>query len=88
MTGIQRRIELDTRHIAKHLSNTSQMQRLLRKGLAAHVFKDNETLERVAQAIMENIQVKLENMSDMDLIFTSASIVLYQKSFFLKLNFI
>ena len=44
---------MDTRHIAKHFPNTPQMQRLLRKGLSAHVFKDIETLEQVTQAIID-----------------------------------
>lgn len=53
MSGVKYPIELDTRHIAKHLPNTPQMQRLLRKGLSAHVFKDMETLEQVTQAIIK-----------------------------------
>ena len=53
MAGIERSIQFDPRHLGKHLPNTPQMQRLLRKGLAAHVFKDSETLYRVAQAIIE-----------------------------------
>jgi len=53
MSGVNYPIALDTRHIAKHLPNTPQMQRLLRKGLSAHVFKDIETLEKVTQAIIE-----------------------------------
>jgi hypothetical protein len=53
MTGINYPIELDIKHIAKHLPNTPQMRRLLRKGLSAHIFKDIETLERVTQAIIE-----------------------------------
>ncbi len=53
MAGIDRPIQLDTRHLPKHLPNTPQMQRLLKKGLAAHIFQDRETLDRVAQAIIE-----------------------------------
>jgi hypothetical protein len=53
MTGIERPIQLDTRHLAKHLPNTPQMQRLLRKGLAVHIFKESETLFQVAEAIIE-----------------------------------
>jgi hypothetical protein len=53
MTGIDYPIELDSKHIAKHLPNTPQMQRLLKKGLSAHIFKDIETLKRVTQAIIE-----------------------------------
>ncbi|MBL1210377.1 DUF6972 family protein [Geminocystis sp. GBBB08] len=53
MSGVNCPIDLDTRHIAKHLPNTPQMQRLLKKGLSAHVFKDMETLKKVTQAIIE-----------------------------------
>lgn len=53
MSGINYLIELDTKHLAKHLPNTPQMRRLLRKGLSVHIFKDIETLERVTQAIIE-----------------------------------
>jgi hypothetical protein len=53
MSGINYPIELDIKHIAKHLPNTPQMRRLLRKGLSAHIFKDRETLERVTQVIIE-----------------------------------
>lgn len=53
MSGINFPIEVDIRHIVKHLPNTPQMQRLLKKGLSAHIFKDIETLEQVAQAIIE-----------------------------------
>jgi len=53
MNGINYPIKLDNKHIAKHLPNTPQMQRLLKKGLPAHIFKDWETLERITQAIIE-----------------------------------
>lgn len=53
MSGIDRAIILDRRHIAKHLPNTSQSNRLLRRGRAIHIFSDEATLLRVAQAIME-----------------------------------
>jgi hypothetical protein len=53
MSGVNFPIQIDTRHIAKHLPNTPQMQRLLRKGLSVHVFKDIETLEQVTQAIIK-----------------------------------
>ncbi len=53
MTGIADPIELDPRHSAKHLPNTPQSQRLLRLGLAAHIFLDLATMERVATAIIE-----------------------------------
>ncbi|MGV0023800.1 DUF6972 family protein [Phormidesmis priestleyi] len=53
MSGIDREIVLDSRHIAKHLPDTPQVQRLLKRGRSAHVFKDQATMERVAQAIIE-----------------------------------
>ncbi len=53
MSGIDREIIPDSRHIAKHLPNTSQVQRLLRRGRSAHVFNDEATVERVAQTIIE-----------------------------------
>ena len=53
MSGIDREIILDPRHIPKHLPNTPQVQRLLRRGRSAHVFNHEATLEHVAQAIIE-----------------------------------
>ena len=53
MSGIDREIFLDSRHITKHLPNTTQVQRLLRRGRSAHVFNDEATMNRVAQAIIE-----------------------------------
>nr|WP_228060331.1 MULTISPECIES: hypothetical protein [unclassified Coleofasciculus] len=53
MSGIDRDIILDLRHIAKHLPNTTQVQRLLRRGRSAHVFNDEATMDRIAQAIIE-----------------------------------
>lgn len=53
MSGINREIVLDSRHIAQHLLNTPKVQRLLRQGRSAHVFNDEATMERVVQAIME-----------------------------------
>lgn len=53
MSGIDRKVVLDSRHIAKHLPGTPQAKRLLRQGKSAHVFNDEATMERVAQAIME-----------------------------------
>ncbi len=44
MNGIARPITLDRRHIAKHLPNTLQSQRLLKLGRAAHVFIDEDTM--------------------------------------------
>lgn len=52
MSGIEREITLDTRHVAKHLPNTPQVQRLLQRGRAAHIFKNEATMERVAQTII------------------------------------
>lgn len=51
MAGIKRELNLDPRHIAKHLPNTPQMQKLLQKEGVAHVFNDQATMIRVAQAI-------------------------------------
>lgn len=53
MSGIDREIILDRRHIAKHLPDSPQSNRLLRRGRSAHVFHDEATLLRVAQAIIE-----------------------------------
>ena len=54
MTGIERSITPDPRSslIDRHLPNTSQVQRLLRKEGRAHIFSDRETLEKVIQAII------------------------------------
>lgn len=53
MSGIDRKIILDPRHIAKHLLETPQVRQLLRRGRSAHVFNNEATMERVAQAIIE-----------------------------------
>ncbi|NJM57231.1 MAG: hypothetical protein HC857_07070 [Synechococcales cyanobacterium RU_4_20] len=53
MSGIDREIFLDSRHLAKHLPDTPQSNRLLRRGRAAHVFNNEATLFRVAEAIIE-----------------------------------
>lgn len=53
MSGIDREIVLDLRHTAKHLPNTAQVQRLLRRGRSAHVFNNEATMNRVAQMIIE-----------------------------------
>ena len=37
MSGINRELTIDNRHIAKHLPDTVQMQRLLQRGGSAHV---------------------------------------------------
>ncbi|MGD1807183.1 DUF6972 family protein [Dapis sp. BLCC M126] len=49
MSGINRPIVLDSTQVAKHLPDTPQMQRLLRKGRAAHVFNDEPTMNQVAR---------------------------------------
>jgi hypothetical protein len=55
MSGIDRDIIPDSRLsiIDRHLPNTPQVQRLLRREGRAHVFNDLETLKRVTQAIIE-----------------------------------
>jgi hypothetical protein len=53
MSGIDREIFFDRRHMAKHLPDTAQSNRLLRRGRSAHLFNDEATLLRVAQAIIE-----------------------------------
>lgn len=53
MSGIDREIVLDSRHTAKHLPGTSQVQRLLKRGGSAHVFNNEATIERVAQAVID-----------------------------------
>jgi hypothetical protein len=52
MSGINLEITLDRRHLGKHLPNTPESNRLLRRGRSAHVFNDEDTLFRVAQAII------------------------------------
>lgn len=51
MSGINRQITFDSRHVAKHLPDTPQIRRLLNKGRAAHVFNNEATMNQVAQAI-------------------------------------
>ena len=53
MSGINCKISLDPKHISKHLPNTPQSQRLLIRGRSIHVFNDEDTMLRVAQAIIE-----------------------------------
>ena len=55
MNAINREIRPDSRSslISRHLPDTSQVSRLLRKEGKAHVFDDAETLSRVTQAIPE-----------------------------------
>lgn len=52
MSGIDCEITLDRRHIAKHLPNTPQSNRLIRRGRSAHVFNDEDILFKVAQTII------------------------------------
>jgi hypothetical protein len=54
MSGIDRYVTPDPRPslIDRHLPNTPQVQRLLRREGRVHVFNDRETLERVTQAII------------------------------------
>lgn len=47
MSGIPRDLKPDPKHIAKHLPNTPQMQKLLRDEGAVHIFHDEETLQTV-----------------------------------------
>lgn len=53
MSGIEYEIFLDSRHTSKHLPNTLQVQKLLKRGHSAHVFNDEFTMLRVAQVIIE-----------------------------------
>lgn len=54
MNGIDRDITPDSRPslIDRHLPNTPQVQRLLRREGRAHVFSNRETMERVIRAII------------------------------------
>ncbi|WP_422110765.1 DUF6972 family protein [Candidatus Synechococcus calcipolaris] len=54
MSGINRSITPDSRLslIDRHLPNTPQVQRLLKREGRAHVFNDLETLRRVTEAII------------------------------------
>ncbi|MGH7998552.1 MAG: DUF6972 family protein [Brasilonema sp.] len=53
MSLTDRELTLDTRHVAKHLPDTLQMQKLLEKEGSAHVFNDEATMSMVTQAIIE-----------------------------------
>jgi hypothetical protein len=46
----------ETKHLNKHLPDTPQSDKLLRKGENAHVFNDKETLSRVEAEILKNGQ--------------------------------
>jgi hypothetical protein len=56
MSGIDRNITPDPRSslIDRHLPNTPQVQRLLRREGRANVFSDRETLKRVTEAILKD----------------------------------
>ncbi len=67
MSGIDRDIILDPRPslIDRHLPNTPQVQRLLRREGRAHIFNDRETLERVTQVIiMDGERTGVEDEND------------------------
>lgn len=53
MGGISKEIFIDHRYVQRHLPNTPQVRKLLRRGRAAHVFHDEKTMIKVAQAIIE-----------------------------------
>jgi hypothetical protein len=59
MSGIDREITLDRRHLAKHLPNTPQSNRLLQRGRSAHVFNDEDTLFRVAQLSLSKVPTQV-----------------------------
>jgi hypothetical protein len=54
MSGIDRNITPEPRPslVDRHLPNTPQVQRLLRREGSAHVFNDLATLKRVTQAVI------------------------------------
>lgn len=67
MSGIKRQLIPDPRPslINKHLPNTSQVQRLLRKEGKAYVFNDQQTMKRVTQAIIKRGEkTGIENQTD------------------------
>jgi hypothetical protein len=53
MTGVAQEVFLDQRHVQRHLPDTIPVQQLLRRGRAVHVFNNESTMMRVAQAIIE-----------------------------------
>lgn len=65
---------LDPKHISKHLPNTPQSQRLSIRGRSIHVFNDEDTMLRVAQAIIEGREYtgKVRNYDRYGLFFTEA----------------
>lgn len=54
MSGIDRELILDLKHVAKHLPDTPQTQKLLEREGNVHLFNDQATLERVTEAILKN----------------------------------
>ena len=79
MSGINRQLILDSRSrlINKHLPNTPQVARLLRKEGKAYVFNDQQTMNRVIQAIIErgertDIKDESDNYERYGLYFTEA----------------
>ncbi|MBL4674567.1 MAG: hypothetical protein JKX81_20060 [Arenicella sp.] len=52
----QNGLAFQLKHLNKHLPNTAQSQKLIRKEGAAHVFTDKATLSRVEQAIFQRGQ--------------------------------
>lgn len=77
MVGISRNIIVDPRYIQKHLPDTPEVKKLLRRGRAVHIFNDLETMERVAQAIIEKGEFTgtFEGMNVMAFSFLSTSVI-------------
>ncbi len=63
MSGINRQLILDSRSrlINKHLPDTPQVERLLRKEGKAYVFNDRQTMKRVIRAIIEREKITTIN---------------------------
>jgi len=74
MSGINHEIFLESKYVSKHLPNTPQSQRLLLRGRAIHVFNDEDTMLRVAQAIIERGEYigSIRNYERYGLFFTGA----------------
>lgn len=72
MSGISREIFIDSRYFQRHLPDTTQVRRLLRRGRAAHVFNDETTMIEVAQAIIERGEYigRIRNYERYGLLFT------------------
>jgi hypothetical protein len=76
MSGIDRELTPDPRSslFDKHLPDTAQVQRLLRKEGKAYVFNDRSTMDLVTQAILERgekqeLKMKMITMNVMDYTF-------------------